>query len=144
MFINWFKNVDNEKNISSFANVLLESHSRKYFTEIGCFFHASLVQYPDPINIKNLPKDLKDEITNNVLNINLDKSWNHSIWRKEKNVHKQIARIKEWSDYVIKYMNSDRNSIQMLSKETISYVDRMDKFNGQSFREVYPEYGRYI
>ena len=41
-------------------------------------------------------------------------------------------------------MNSDRNSIQMLSKETISYVDRMDKFNGQSFREVYPEYGRYI
>ena len=75
---------------------------------------------------------------------NLDKSWNHSIWRKEKNVHKQIARIKEWSDYVIKYMNSDRNSIQMLSKETISYVDRMDKFNGQSFREVYPEYGRYI
>ena len=125
-------------NITRFDNII------KYFTEIGCFFHASLVQYPDPINIKNLPKDLKDTITSNVLNVNLDKSWNHSIWKKEKNVHKQIARIKEWSDYVIKYMNSDRNSIQMLSKETISYVDRMDKFNGQSFKEVYPEYGKYI
>ena len=125
-------------NITRFDNII------KYFTEIGCFFHASLVQYPDQINIKNLPKDLKDDITNKVINIDLNSSWDHKVWNKEKNVHKQVARIKEWTDYVMRYMNSDRNDITMLSNETISYLDRMDQFNGQNFREVYPEYRKYI
>ena len=44
-------------NITRFVDIC------KYFESLGVWHHTSLVQYPNELNIKNLPVPLKEKVT---------------------------------------------------------------------------------
>ena len=113
----------------------------KFVNNAGGLFHTSLVQYPRAINPKVLPTDIKAKITQdwNDFKTTLDDPilWTHSRWSKEKLVAQQKRRIVRYGDYVVNYMNAEDYSTDL--SETVEYINFMDKQNGTSFVEVYPE-----
>jgi radical SAM protein with 4Fe4S-binding SPASM domain len=113
----------------------------KFVNNAGGLFHTSLVQYPRAINPKVLPTDIKAKITQdwNNFKLTLDNPvlWTHRQWSKEKLVAQQKRRIVRYGDYVVNYMNAEDYSTDL--SETVEYINFMDKQNGTSFVEVYPE-----
>jgi radical SAM protein with 4Fe4S-binding SPASM domain len=113
----------------------------KFVNNAGGLFHTSLVQYPRAINPKVLPTDIKAKITQdwNNFKLTLDDPvlWTHRQWSKEKLVAQQKRRIVRYGDYAVNYMNAEDYSTDL--SETVEYINFMDKQNGTSFVEVYPE-----
>jgi MoaA/NifB/PqqE/SkfB family radical SAM enzyme len=113
----------------------------KFVNKAGGLFHTSIVQYPRPINPKVLPKEIKDTITDEwnkfKLELDNDEYWLHPQWSTEKLVTQQKRRIVRFGDYVVNYMNAEDYSAEL--SETAEYIKFMDKQNGTSFIDVYPE-----
>lgn len=111
----------------------------EYFTKLDVYFHTSLVQYPNALNIKLLPQHLKDKITNDFNNwlddYPLDKVREMtSIINPEK----QVARIKKFGNNVIKYMNSEDKHDQW--QTFLDYARALDNYHNTNLLSVYPEY----
>lgn len=113
----------------------------KFINSIGGYFHTSLVQYPKPLNPKVLPENIKKQITsewNKFLDdIHNEKWWYHEKWKDIRSVKEQVKRIKSFGSSVIDYMNSEDYSSSL--SETKKYILMLDKVNGGSFQDVYPE-----
>jgi MoaA/NifB/PqqE/SkfB family radical SAM enzyme len=113
----------------------------KFVNSLGGFFHTSLVQYPKPINPKVLPEDVKQQITQTwqcfLDNINDKENWLHPRWNNQRAREEQIKRIQSYGTSVIKYMNSEDYTDALV--QTKDYINKLDRVNGGSFVEVYPE-----
>lgn len=113
----------------------------KFVNNAGGLFHTSMVQYPKAINPKVLPADIKAKVTEDWTNFKLTLDdpalWTHSQWTSEKLVKQQKKRIIRYGDHAVDYMNAEDYSSEL--QETAEYINFMDKQNGTSFIEVYPE-----
>jgi hypothetical protein len=113
----------------------------KFVNAAGGLFHTSMVQYPKAINPKVLPADIKAKVTSDWTNFKLTLDdpalWTHSQWASDKLVKQQKKRIIRYGDHAVNYMNAEDYTSEL--KETAEYINFMDKQNGTSFIEVYPE-----
>ena len=111
----------------------------EYFTKLDVYFHTSLVQYPNALNIKLLPQHLKDKITNDFNNW-LDNDPLDKVREMTSiiNPEKQVARIKKFGNNVIKYMNSEDKHDQW--QTFLDYACALDNHHNTNLFSVYPEY----
>ena len=111
----------------------------EYFTKLDVYFHTSLVQYPNALNIKLLPQHLKDKITNDFNNW-LDDDPLDKVREMTSiiNPEKQVARIKKFGNNVIKYMNSEDKHDQW--QTFLDYARALDNHHNTNLFSVYPEY----
>lgn len=118
-------------NITRFINII------EYYTSLNVYFHTSLVQYPKALNIKLLPKHLKEKITNDFNNWLM---YGKDIIKEKSNldVEEQYNRIKKFGNNVINYMNAEDWHDQWQS--FLDYSDVLDKHHKTNLFEVYPEY----
>jgi radical SAM protein with 4Fe4S-binding SPASM domain len=127
-------------NISRLVDII------KFVNAAGGLFHTSIVQYPQPINPKVLPKHIKEKITADwkAFKLELDdlKYWKHDQWLNEKLVATQKRRIIKFGNYAVDYMNSEDYSSVL--EETSEYIKFMDKYNDTDFINVYPELAELI
>lgn len=120
-------------NITRFTNIV------KYFCGLDVYFHTSLVQYPEALNIKLLPKELKDSITQEFWHWyeNEAEDYVKSVSKKVK-VQKQLDRIKKFATNTLNYMNSeDRHDKWHLF---LDYSAALDSYHGTDLFEHYSEY----
>lgn len=114
----------------------------EYFNSIGGNIHTSIVQYPDSLNPRILPKELKEDVTN---------AWNTWLSTVDENIRKtahctihidnQIKCAKRYGNYVIDYMNScDHHDNWPAFKK---YIEIMDTYHNTDILDVYPEFKQY-
>ena len=120
-------------NITRFTNIV------KYFCSLDVYFHSSLVQYPEALNIKLLPQHLKDSITEEfwVWYNNEAEEYIKSVSNKVK-PQKQLDRIKKFATNTLNYMNSeDRNNKWQIF---LDYSAALDNYHGTNLFDNYSEY----
>jgi radical SAM protein with 4Fe4S-binding SPASM domain len=111
----------------------------EYFTKLDVYFHTSLVQYPEALNIKLLPQHLKNKITDDFNSWLEDDPLTKVISLSNKiKPEKQVARIKKFGSNVIRYMNSDDKHDQW--NTFLDYSSALDNFHNTDLLKVYPEY----
>ena len=115
-------------NITRFDRII------KYYNKLNLPMHCSLVQYPEAINIKYLPNELKAKVTKDVRNTVIE------LRDINKNRHNKVVK---WSNYVLQYMNNSGVNVDSLTNDTTEYVKVMDKLNETDFLSVYPEFKEY-
>lgn len=135
-------NVDMSLTITvSIYNITRLVDCAKFVNGLGGLFHTSLVQYPKPINPKVLPSDVKLKVTKEwqqfIDSIESSEHWNHDRWNDPKAKNDQIARIKNYGNSVIDYMNAEDYSDTL--PQTKDYILKLDAVNGGSFLNTYPE-----
>lgn len=114
----------------------------EYFNSIGTYIHTSIVQYPQALNPRVLPLDLKERITQewntwlDNIEVNLSKNKHDKI-----NLEKQISVAKRYGNTVIKYMNSKDQYSDW--DKFIDYTKILDKHHNTNILEVYPEFIPY-
>ena len=127
---------------TSVLNITRLTNIFEYFNSIGAYIHTSLVQYPQALNPRILPLDMKKEITDN---------WNSWLDNIEENISKdlqanidfktQIKSAKRYGNQVIKYMNSkDQYKDWDMFKDYATILDAHHKTN---ILDVYPEFIPY-
>lgn len=120
-------------NITRFVDII------EYFTSLNVYFHTSLVQYPEALNIKLLPQHLKDKITNDFNEwINNDPISTIYKLSSTLDADKQLSRIKNFGNNVIKYMNSEDKHDDW--HKFIDYSKALDNHHNTSLFTTYPEY----
>jgi radical SAM protein with 4Fe4S-binding SPASM domain len=103
-------------------------------------FRINVVHRPDWLSIKNLPRPMKDELT---------QDWNnHITWLKDKyGVHLAQTPISEFQG-AINFLNSEAPNLQRLTdmsesaREHGSFIykmEQMDKLRGEDWRQSCPE-----
>ena len=103
----------------------------KYFDSLGVRFHTSLVQFPRALNPKLLPKELKQQVTN---------QWQQL--RDSNNYSKQTQnRWQKFGDNVVHYMNGEDWHEHW--HEFIQYTAAQDKHHNTNILDYYPEYKDY-
>lgn len=127
---------------TSVLNITRLTDIFEYFNSIGSYIHTSLVQYPQALNPRILPPDMKKEITDN---------WNSWLDNIDENISKdlqsnidldtQIKSAKRYGNQVIRYMNSkdqykDWNMFQ-------DYASILDAHHKTNILDVYPEFKPY-
>lgn len=121
------KKLDNVRLSTTFTISLLNiTHFSKmveYAKEMDTHFHTSLVQYPKCLNIKLLPKHLKDKVT---------KEWN------ETKSNTNDPAVHRYGTNVIDYMNSEDWSADW--KTFLDYSASLDKYHNTNLYNVYPEF----
>jgi len=110
-------------NITKFVDII------DYFNSLNVYFHTSLVQYPKALNIKLLPKHLKEKVTKDF------KLWLSSNQHID---HEKYRRIEKFGSNVINYMNAENWHDQWQS--FLDYSDVLDKHHKTNLFKVYPEY----
>jgi MoaA/NifB/PqqE/SkfB family radical SAM enzyme len=120
-------------NITRFTNIV------KYFCSLDVYFHSSLVQYPEALNIKLLPKELKDSITQEFWNWyeNEAEEYITNVSKKVK-VQKQLDRIKKFATNTLNYMNSEDRHDKW--QQFLDYSAALDNYHGTDLFESYSEY----
>ena len=113
----------------------------EYYTNLDVYFHTSLVQYPKALNIKLLPKNLKDEVTRDVNNWFIDARDKVEMRSTKVNPQKQLQRITKFTQNVLNYMNSE--DLHNEWKLFLDYTDALDKFYKTNYLNVYDEYCLY-
>ena len=113
----------------------------EYYTNLDVYFHTSLVQYPKALNIKLLPKNLKDEVTRNVNNWFIDARDKVEMRSTKVNPQKQLQRITKFTQNVLNYMNSE--DLHNEWKLFLDYTDTLDKYYKTNYLNVYDEYCLY-
>ena len=100
-----------------------------YFVSLDLYFHASLVQFPEALNIKLLPLKTKKHITDKWNNLDIDNLKTNAANKK---------RIKYFGQQIINYMNSEDLSFKLnKSKEYINTLDHFFKSNIEDVNEDY-------
>jgi radical SAM protein with 4Fe4S-binding SPASM domain len=120
-------------NITRFTNIV------KYFCSLDVYFHSSLVQYPEALNIKLLPAELKHQITEEfwAWYNNEAKEYIQDVSVKV-DVQKQLDRIKKFATNTLNYMNSeDRNDKW---QQFLDYSAALDNYHGTNLFDNYSEY----
>ena len=110
-------------NITKFVDII------DYFNSLNVYFHTSLVQYPKALNIKLLPKHLKEKVTKDF------KLWLLSNQHIDPEKYK---RIEKFGSNVINYMNSEDWHDQWQS--FLDYSNVLDKHHKTNLFDIYPEY----
>lgn len=100
-----------------------------YFNSLDVYFHTSLVQYPKALNIKLLPKHLKEKVTNDF------KLW---LFSNQHIDPEKYRRIKKFGTNVINYMNAEDWHDQWQS--FLDYSEVLDRHHGTRLLDTYPEY----
>ena len=115
---------------TSLLNITRLVDTCKYFESLGVWYHTSLVQYPNELNIKNLPVPLKEKVTRE--------------WYEYKDTltdNKNHKRIKLFGQKCIDYMNSQHSD----NWETfLKYSLVLDRNQGTSLLDWYPEFIPFI
>ena len=119
---------------TSLFNITRFNRIIKYYNKLNLPMHCSLVQYPEAINIKYLPNELKAKVTKDVRNTVIE------LRDINKNRHNKVVK---WSNYVLQYMNNSGVNVDSLTNDTTEYVKVMDKLNETDFLSVYPEFKEY-
>lgn len=120
-------------NITRFVDII------EYFTKLNVYFHTSLVQYPQALNIKLLPQHLKDKVTEDFNNwMNDDPVSKVLSMSSTIDADKQVKRIKTFGNNVIKYMNSENKNDQW--NEFLDYSQALDDYHKTDLFKTYPEY----
>ena len=120
-------------NITRLVNVI------EYFTTLDVYFHTSLVQYPNSLNIKLLPQHLKDKVTKDFNEwITNDPHGRVKALSSTIDADKQVARIKNFGKNVIKYMNSEDKHNNW--NEFLDYSAALDNHHKTDLFSIYPEY----
>lgn len=134
----------NNADISATCTVSLYNITRyteivKYFAGLDVYFHTSLVQFPEALNIKLLPNHLKENITKEFYNWfeNEAEDYIKSVSSHVK-VNKQMDRIKKFSDNVLNYMNSEDRHDKW--QKFLDYSAALDNYHGTDLFKSYPEY----
>lgn len=112
---------------TSLLNITRYRSIVEYLRSFKACFHTSLVQYPEYLNIRNLPKELKQKVADDIKNI-LNEYPN-------KNVQKH-------SQQILNYMNSkdqDRDEWNNF----VDFIEYFDRINNTNFLSVYPEFEKY-
>lgn len=119
-----------------------------YFISLGIFFHHSFVQYPYFLNLQLLPKELKNKISNELIQYekNIDSSpiWNsHKAWNDQEKKMKNQFEIKRRIHDILKFI--DTSLPQGHFSDFVEFNKIIDsQTEGVSFRDCYPEYQPYI
>lgn len=113
-----------------------------YVIGLDVYFHASLVQYPNALNIKLLPQEMKKKITQDY-NDWLCQDPLHTIKSRSKKVMPdlQLDRVRKYVGQVISYMNSEDRHDQWI--EFLNYSGALDRYHKTTLYDVYPEYQNF-
>jgi MoaA/NifB/PqqE/SkfB family radical SAM enzyme len=128
---------------TSILNITRITEIFEYFNSLGVYIHTSLVQYPEALNPKALPNELKKEITKkwnlwlDNVEYNLSKNKNNFI-----DLQHQIKCAKKYGNNVIDYMNSSDDYNNNWNK-FIEYATVLDNYHGTDILETYPEFNSY-
>lgn len=128
---------------TSVLNITRMPQIFEYFNSLGAYIHTSLVQYPECLNPRILPKELKEQIT---------EEWNSWLDDIEKNLakgrhnkidlDKQIKCAKRYGNSVMTYMNS-KDLYDQDWQKFIDYATILDKYHNTDILKVYPEFIPY-
>jgi radical SAM protein with 4Fe4S-binding SPASM domain len=119
-------------NITRLVDVL------EYYTSLDVYFHTSLVQYPKALNIKLLPKHLKEKVTQDVNNWFIDARDKIDLRSSKVDPQKQLQRITKFTQNVLNYMNSEDLSNEWHLFE--DYTKALDNYHNTNYLDVYPEF----
>lgn len=127
---------------TSVLNITRLTQIFEYFNNLGAYIHTSLVQYPEALNPRILPVELKEKTTD---------SWNKWLENIEENLSKnkknsidlenQIMCAKRYGNTVITYMNSSNDNDDW--NKFIEYATTLDNYHKTNILEVYPEFKPY-
>lgn len=113
-----------------------------YYIGLDVYFHSSIVQYPDALNIKLLPPKLKDLVTKQFFNwLSNDPLSKISEVSQRVCPRTQLDRIVRFVGNTLEYMNSEdcsRNWVQFLE-----YASVLDRYHKTSLYDVFPEYEEF-
>lgn len=143
----------NLKNLEIHLSVTINIYNITRLTDMILFsikhstlFHVNMLQYPLCLNIKVLPKNVKDDIlkkwkyfTYQLINVD---EWNQSLWNDINLKLKQIKLIYNYGEYIMKYMMSDDLSHYL--KDTKEYIKFQDELHSTTFEKFYPELVSHI
>ncbi len=127
---------------TSLLNITRIVDVMKYYLKLRVGVHTSLVQYPESLNIKLLPNDMKQSLTKEWEDFKTQlPEYLKELYNDSKEINYLTNRVKTVGDSVITYMNSeDRNQKWDNFK---NYVNAQDKFNKTSILDFYPEFKEY-
>jgi len=129
---------------TSMLNITRLTDIFDYFNSLGAYIHTSLVQYPQALNPRLLPPELKQQVTaqwkdwiaNAETNLRRTQTSNHV------DIQTQIKRATRFGNSVVDYMNSE-NWYDEHWQEFKNYTSALDKFHGTDILEWYPEFKPY-
>ncbi len=110
-----------------------------YVIGLDVYFHASLVQYPNALNIKLLPVHMKKKITQDFNDwLYQDPLLTIKSRSKKVSADLQLEKIRRYVGQVLSYMNSEDRFDQWA--EFLNYSGALDRYHKTDLYEVYPEY----
>lgn len=124
-------------NITKFVDIM------KYFLTLQVGVHTSLVQYPESLNIKLLPIELKKTVTQDWEQFKLNLAdIVKAMYTDPTHINFYTKRIVSVGDGIISYMNSEDRSDKWENFK--NYVAAQDKFHNTDILKYYPEYKEYL
>jgi MoaA/NifB/PqqE/SkfB family radical SAM enzyme len=113
----------------SMLNILKILEISEYFKQLEIPFRSAIVQFPLPLNIKILPRELKNSII---------KKWNNYV-EKNQNDNDLIF----WGNHVINYMNSE-DLYESDWDKFEKYTNTMDNHFKTDIKKINPEFIPYM
>lgn len=129
---------------TSLLNITRLVPTIKYFLSLGAYFHTSLVQYPNALNIQLLPQELKNKVNADWEDFkqNIDNNLKMFLNRKYPGDYERHKRqVLRYAQYVIDYMNNKDQSDQW--NTFLDYISVQDKYHKTDLYTVYPEFLPY-
>jgi MoaA/NifB/PqqE/SkfB family radical SAM enzyme len=124
-------------NITKFVDIM------KYFLTLKVGVHTSLVQYPESLNIKLLPNELKKTVTQDWEQFKLNLvDIVKETYTDTSYINFYTKRVALVGDGIISYMNSEDRSDKW--KNFKNYIAAQDKFHNTDILKYYPEYEEYL
>lgn len=132
---------------TSMLNITRMTDIFEYFNSLGVYVHTSLVQYPEALNLRLLPTELKNKVTNNWklwfdnVEYNLKKN-SRLVNNFQLDMGVQISRIKNCGDSIIDYMNS-ADCYEKHWDDFKNYITILDNHHKTNVLDWYPEFKKY-
>ena len=127
---------------TSVLNITRLTEIFEYYNSIGAYIHTSIVQYPQALNPRILPPEMKKQLTlkwdkwlENIED-NLTKNLQPNI-----DIEMQIASAKRYGNQVMRYMNS-KDEYKDWDK-FVDYTKILDQHHNTNILDVYPEFKMY-
>lgn len=150
--INSFRGMENivlsATNTISILNITRLEYFLEEVFELGLLYHSSFVTSPVPLSIQNLPKKIKVDVEDYILNFLKEiKNEDHHFWKKhenwksENNKSRQLQRLERFLVDTINYMQGGE-IFNELPNHTKHYLTVLDRVHGGNWKTVYPELNR--
>ncbi len=131
---------------TSVYNIERLPEAMNWFTELGCWAHASIVSYPKFLSVHILPKELKAKINKKIdlflSNLDSDLNWLvHPLWKDKGNREKQKELIKQYVMSCRNYMNGSHD--QKRWKVFLNFDDILSE-KQNSILDIYPRWEKFL